>query len=70
MIPQKAKCALRALIALAKSPRGETMHISEIAEQQNIPQKFLERILLDLRNQGYVVSRRARRRRFGAGRAC
>lgn len=58
MISQKAKYALRALIALAKAPKGATMHISEIAEQQNIPQKFLERILLDLRNQGYVVSRR------------
>lgn len=58
MISQKAKYALRALIALARRPAGESMHISEIAEQQNIPQKFLERILLDLKNRGYVVSRR------------
>lgn len=58
MISQKAKYALRALIALAKAPKGATMHIAEIAREQNIPQKFLERILLDLRNQGYVVSRR------------
>lgn len=58
MISQKAKYALRALIALAKAPAGATMNIAEIAERQNIPQKFLERILLDLRNRGYVVSRR------------
>ena len=58
MISQKAKYALRALIALAKAPKGATMQIGEIAREQNIPQKFLERILLDLRNQGYVVSRR------------
>lgn len=58
MISQKAKYALKALIALAKAEDGETMHIGAIAEQQDIPQKFLERILLDLRNRGYVVSRR------------
>lgn len=58
MISQKAKYALRALIALAKAPQGASMHIAEIAAEQNIPQKFLERILLDLKNRGYVVSRR------------
>ncbi len=58
MISQKAKYALKALIALAKAGPGETMHIAEIARAQDIPQKFLERILLDLRNRGYVVSRR------------
>lgn len=58
MISQKAKYALRALIALAKAPKGATMQIAEIAAEQNIPQKFLERILLDLKNRGYVVSRR------------
>lgn len=34
------------------------MPIAEIAAEQNMPQKFLERILLDLKNRGYVVSRR------------
>ncbi len=58
MISQKAKYALRALIVLAKAPKGATMQIAEIAAEQNIPQKFLERILLDLKNRGYVVSRR------------
>ena len=58
MISQKAKYALKALIALAKADKGETLHIAEIAKSQDIPQKFLERILLDLRNRGYVVSRR------------
>jgi Rrf2 family protein len=57
MISQKAKYALKALIALAKAD-GQSMRISEIAEQEDIPQKFLERILLDLRNRGYVASRR------------
>jgi len=58
MISQKAKYALRALVALAKAGDGACMQISEIAHEQHIPQKFLERILLDLRNRGYVASRR------------
>ena len=31
---------------------------ADIARQQAIPQKFLERILLDLKNRGYLQSRR------------
>ncbi|BAQ16664.1 Rrf2 family transcriptional regulator [Methyloceanibacter caenitepidi] len=36
------------------------MMIAEIAEQQQIPRKFLEQILLDLKHQGIVASRRGR----------
>lgn len=36
------------------------MMIAEIAEQQRIPRKFLEQILLDLKHQGIVASRRGR----------
>lgn len=57
MISQKARYALRALIALAGT--GSLM-IAEIAEQQRIPRKFLEQILLDLKRQGIVASRRGR----------
>lgn len=61
MISQKAKYALRALIALARvSSPDETRMISEIAEEQNIPKKFLEQILLDLKHHGIVVSRRGK----------
>ncbi|MGD9739299.1 MAG: Rrf2 family transcriptional regulator [Bauldia sp.] len=58
MISQKAKYALRALVALARS--GDSLVISEIAEAQNIPRKFLEQILLDLKHDGLVHSRRGR----------
>ena len=54
MISQKARYALRALIALA---RADSMMI---AEKQQIPRKFLEQILLDLKHQGIVASRRGR----------
>lgn len=60
MISQKAKYALRALVALARAPRGEPVLISDIAEDQSIPKKFLEQILLDLKHHGIVMSRRGR----------
>jgi Rrf2 family protein len=60
MLSQKAKYALRALLALAKAPRGETVLISEIAATHQIPRKFLEQILLDLKNHGLVQSWRGR----------
>jgi Rrf2 family protein len=60
MITQKARYALRALAALAQGEPGEPMMISEIAEQQVIPKKSLEQILLDLKHQGIVASRRGK----------
>jgi Rrf2 family protein len=59
MISQKAKYAFKALVALARAPEG-AMATAEIAEQQNIPKKFLEQILLDLKHEGIVYSRRGR----------
>jgi Rrf2 family protein len=63
MISQKARYALRALVALARA--DDSMMIAEIAEQQRIPRKFLEQILLDLKHQGIVASRRGRLGGYG-----
>jgi Rrf2 family protein len=60
MISQKAKYAFQALLALAAAPEGEQLVVSEIAERHNIPRKFLEQILLDLKNHGVLVSRRGK----------
>ena len=60
LISQKAKYALRALIALAKTEPEKPVLISEIAAQQRIPQGFLEQILVDMKRQGYVASRRGK----------
>jgi len=60
MISQKAKYALRALVALTKIPAGESLMISEISRGQAIPKKFLEQILLELKRAGIVMSRRGR----------
>jgi Rrf2 family protein len=60
MLSQKAKYALRALVHLAEAPPGEAVLISDIATRHHIPKKFLEQILLDLKNHGLVQSRRGR----------
>ena len=62
MISQKARYALRALIALAGA---DNMMIADIAAQQRIPRKFLEQILLDLKRHGIVASRRGRLGGYG-----
>ncbi len=60
MISQKAKYALRALMMLAQAPKGEALMISEIAESRRIPKKFLEQILLELKHDGLVHSKRGK----------
>ena len=60
MISQKAKYALRAMFALAESRTDEPVRISDIATSQAIPKKFLEQILLELRNAGLIASRRGK----------
>ena len=65
MISQKAKYALRALVALAHETPGSAVFIGDIAEAQNIPKKFLEQILLDLKRHGLVVSKRGKAGGYG-----
>lgn len=60
MISQKARYALRALLALARVGPGNTLMTSEIAAGQKIPKKFLEQILLQLKANGLVRSHRGR----------
>ena len=54
----KGDYALRALLVLASRPPSEIVHIQFISDAQNIPKRFLEQILNDLRNAGFVQSRR------------
>ena len=60
MISQKAKYALRALVSLTRAGRGQSRMIGEISQEQAIPKKFLEQILLELKRAGIVSSRRGR----------
>lgn len=63
MITQKMKYALKALLALADEaardqPRALT--IEEIAARSGAPKRFLEHILLEVRNAGVIASMRGR----------
>src|ERR1700752_4831225 len=58
MLSKKSKYAIKALLALAKVYEDKTpLRISKISETEKIPRKFLEAILLELRNQGFVGSK-------------
>jgi len=60
MLSKKAKYAIKALLALADHERDEPMRISDLARAEQIPAKFLELILLGLRNQGVLQSRKGK----------
>ena len=57
MLTMKAKYALRTMTALARSG-GARVQARHLAERCRIPSKFLEAILVDLREAGFVQSRR------------
>ena len=58
MLPKKTKYAIKALILLAKQYKeNRPSRISKIAEEEKIPRKFLEAIMVELRNEGIVASK-------------
>jgi Rrf2 family protein len=63
MISQKAKYAFHALVALARA--NDFLMVGEIAARENIPRKFLEQILLELKRHGIVQSRRGKLGGYG-----
>ena len=68
MLSQKAKYALKALFALARAPEGELLQAGEIAARENVPKKFLDLILLELRKHRLVDSVRGKRGGYLLGR--
>jgi Rrf2 family protein len=57
-ISAKADYAVRAAVALAAEDPAEAVNAEAIAESQQIPPRFLENILGELRHAGIVQSRR------------
>jgi Rrf2 family protein len=60
-LSKKGEYAVRALIEIgfeAKQRPGALIQISTVAQRTNIPEKFLEQILLALRNGGILKSKR------------
>jgi len=69
MISQKARYALRALLYLTAKGGDTPIQISEIAEAERLPRKFLEQILAELKKPGIVRSHRGRAGGYSLGRA-
>ena len=57
MMSKKCKYALKALVRLGKEYKKGNLLTEDIARSANIPKKFLELILLDLKHGGYVQSK-------------
>src|SRR6478752_816559 len=58
MLTKKGKYGLKALADLARLQPGETAFINDVASRNNIPKKFLDTILLELRNAGMLRSKK------------
>ncbi len=58
MLSKKSKYAIKALVRLARNVEAKApLKISDISESEGIPKKFLEAILVELRNNGLVRSK-------------
>lgn len=63
MITQKMKYGLKALLVLADEaarPAPAALTIEEISKRSGTPKRFLEHILLEIRNAGVIQSTRGR----------
>lgn len=58
IISQKCRYALRAIFELASRHTTEAVKISDIAAAQSISPRFLENILVELKQAGFVASKR------------
>jgi Rrf2 family protein len=60
MLSKKTQYAFKALIYLAEHADQGPVLISEISKRKNIPLKFLENILLELRKAGVLESKKGK----------
>lgn len=61
LVSQKERYALRAVFELARRHGEGPVKVAEVAEAQGIPPRFLEVILNELKQTGFVGSRRGKR---------
>src|SRR3954470_18067604 len=54
-LSRKSDYALRALVTLAEQP-GRTISIRELSELNDVPRRFLEHIMLEMKSKGIVRS--------------
>lgn len=60
MISKKTKYAINALVYIAKNKKHEPISVMTISEHQNIPVKFLENILFELKKAKILSSKRGK----------
>jgi Rrf2 family protein len=67
-VSSKCQYALRALFAIARRGEPGLSRVMEIAEEQDIPPRYLENIVNQLRKGGFVHSRRGKEGGFSLSR--
>ncbi|SHG01047.1 transcriptional regulator, BadM/Rrf2 family [Salegentibacter echinorum] len=60
MLSKKTKYGIKALAFIARKKDRKPVQTSEIAKSENISQKFLESILLELRKSGFLGSKKGK----------
>ncbi len=59
-LSKKTKYALKAMLLLAREYKQGPLLISDVAKREKIPRKFLEAILLTLKNRGLLQSKKGK----------
>jgi Rrf2 family protein len=60
MLSKKCQYALHALLYMVEHEQMDRLTIQQIADQKNIPKKFLETILMDLKTAGVLGSKKGK----------
>ncbi|MFV9484164.1 RrF2 family transcriptional regulator [Christiangramia sp. ASW11-125] len=60
MLSKKTKYGIKALTYIARKDEKFPVQASEISESENISQKFLESIMLELRKSGFLGSKKGK----------
>lgn len=60
MLNKKTQYAIKALIFLAEQEQSTPVLIADIAKKKKIPLKFLENILLELKKEGILESKKGK----------
>lgn len=59
-LSKRSEYGIRAMLKLANRSQNELVNLKEIADEENIPIKFLEQIFLSLKNTGLLHSKSGR----------
>ncbi len=58
MLSKRTKYGIKAMVYLARKGQHDPVNIAEISENENISRKFLESILLTLKKNGILGSKK------------